>query len=104
VAPRTTTSSSTTVSGSVSRTPLPPGWRWTGRQPDASAPRSISRAGETEMRVVVIGAGAVGLCSAYYLAGAGAGVTVLDERDVGGGASRHNAGWVVPSMSGPVPA
>lgn len=56
------------------------------------------------MRVVVIGAGAVGLCSAYYLAGAGADVTVLDERDVGGGASRHNAGWVVPSMSGPVPA
>ena len=56
------------------------------------------------MRVVVIGAGAVGLSSAYYLAGAGADVTVLDARDTGGGASRRNAGWIVPSMSGPVPA
>jgi D-amino-acid dehydrogenase len=56
------------------------------------------------MHVVIIGAGAVGLCSAYYLAGAGADVTVLDARDVGGGASRRNAGWIVPSMSGPVPA
>lgn len=56
------------------------------------------------MHVVIIGAGAVGLCSAYYLAGAGADVTVLDARDVGAGASRRNAGWIVPSMSGPVPA
>ncbi len=56
------------------------------------------------MRVVVVGAGAIGLCSAYYLAGAGADVTVLDARSVGGGASRRNAGWVVPTMSGPVPA
>jgi D-amino-acid dehydrogenase len=56
------------------------------------------------VRVLVVGAGAVGLSSAYFLARAGAEVTVIDERGVGGGASRRNAGWVVPSMSGPVPA
>jgi D-amino-acid dehydrogenase len=56
------------------------------------------------MRVVVIGAGAIGLCCAYYLAGAGAEVTVVDARQVGGGASRRNAGWVTPALSAPVPA
>ncbi|MDQ1667652.1 MAG: D-amino-acid dehydrogenase, partial [Actinomycetota bacterium] len=56
------------------------------------------------MRVLVIGAGAVGLSSAYFLAAEGADVTVIDMRGIGGGASRRNAGWVVPSMSGPVPA
>lgn len=56
------------------------------------------------MKVVVIGAGAVGLCCAYYLAADGVEVTVLDAREPGGGASRRNAGWVVPSMAGPVPA
>jgi D-amino-acid dehydrogenase len=56
------------------------------------------------VRVLVIGAGAVGLSSAYFLAAEGADVTVIDMRGIGGGASRRNAGWVVPSMSGPVPA
>jgi D-amino-acid dehydrogenase len=56
------------------------------------------------MRVVVVGAGAIGLNCAYALERAGAEVTILDTAGVGAGASRRNAGWVVPTMSGPVPA
>ena len=56
------------------------------------------------MKILVIGAGAIGLSCAYYLAKAGAEVTVLDAAEPGAGASRRNAGWVVPSMSEPVPS
>lgn len=55
-------------------------------------------------RAIVIGAGAVGLASAYYLRESGCEVTVVDPEPLGGRASGHNAGWVVPSMSVPVPA
>jgi D-amino-acid dehydrogenase len=54
-------------------------------------------------RVVVVGAGAVGLCCAYFLQRAGCEVTVLDAGPVGGGASWGNAGWVSPSLSAPIP-
>jgi len=54
-------------------------------------------------RVVVIGAGAVGLCCAYFLQRAGREVTVLDAGPVGDGASWGNAGWVSPSLSAPIP-
>lgn len=54
--------------------------------------------------VIVVGAGAVGLSCAYALARRGVKVRVLDESHVGSGASRMNAGWVVPSMSEPVPS
>lgn len=56
------------------------------------------------MKTIVIGAGAIGLSSAYYLRKAGAEVTIIDECEPGSKASAHNAGWVVPSMSVPVPA
>ncbi|MGC0362309.1 D-amino-acid dehydrogenase [Rhodococcus sp. 27YEA15] len=56
------------------------------------------------MRVTVIGAGSIGLCSALALAAEGASVQVVDSGVPGTGASSHNAGWVVPSMSAPVPA
>lgn len=56
------------------------------------------------MKTIVIGAGAIGLSSAYYLRKAGSEVTVVDESEPGSKASAHNAGWVVPSMSVPVPA
>ena len=54
-------------------------------------------------RVVIVGAGAVGLCCAYFLQQAGREVTVLDAGPVGGGASWGNAGWVSPSLSAPIP-
>jgi D-amino-acid dehydrogenase len=54
-------------------------------------------------RVVVVGAGAVGLCCAYFLQRAGSDVTILDAGPVGDGASWGNAGWVSPSLSAPIP-
>lgn len=53
--------------------------------------------------VVVVGGGIVGLCTAYALRKAGARVTVLERSGVGSGASRGNAGWVVPAFAGPFP-
>jgi D-amino-acid dehydrogenase len=54
-------------------------------------------------RVVVVGAGAVGLSCAYFLQRTGFEVTVLDAGPVGDGASWGNAGWITPSLSAPIP-
>lgn len=54
--------------------------------------------------VVVVGGGVVGLCTAYYLAGHGLPVEIVERRGVGSGVSRGNAGWVCLSHSTPVPA
>jgi D-amino-acid dehydrogenase len=54
--------------------------------------------------VVVVGGGVVGLACAWELHRAGADVTVLESAEVGGGVSRGNAGWIVPSMTSPLPA
>ncbi|WP_439629668.1 NAD(P)/FAD-dependent oxidoreductase [Gemmata sp.] len=48
-------------------------------------------------RVVVVGGGVVGACSAYYLAKAGFGVTVLDRAKFGAGCSHANCGYICPS-------
>ncbi|MDQ0093055.1 NAD(P)/FAD-dependent oxidoreductase [Paeniglutamicibacter psychrophenolicus] len=53
------------------------------------------------MNVTVIGGGIIGLCSAYSLAKAGHEVTVIDSQVCGQGASRGNAGWIVPALSAP---
>lgn len=54
--------------------------------------------------VAVVGSGVVGLACAWELHRAGAEVTVLERGAVGGGASLGNTGWVVPSMTSPLPA
>jgi D-amino-acid dehydrogenase len=54
--------------------------------------------------VVVVGAGAVGLCAAHYLSRAGVPVEVVDRAAAGSGASWGNAGWVCRSHSAPIPA
>lgn len=54
--------------------------------------------------IVVIGAGAIGMASAFRLAKEGHNVTIVDPVAPGSKASSHNAGWVVPTMSEPVPA
>jgi glycine/D-amino acid oxidase-like deaminating enzyme len=36
------------------------------------------------MEVLVIGGGVIGVCSAYYLAGSGCGVTLIEKGRVGG--------------------
>ena len=53
---------------------------------------------------IVIGAGAVGVCSAYYLAERGLDVTLVDRGDVCAGVSYGNAGLLVPSHSVPLAA
>ena len=55
-------------------------------------------------RVAVVGAGAVGLCTAWSLRRRGHDVVVLDGAPASAGASWGNAGWVVPTLSSPVPA
>jgi D-amino-acid dehydrogenase len=48
-------------------------------------------------RVVVVGGGVVGACSAYYLAKAGFAVTILDRAKFGAACSHANCGYVCPS-------
>jgi D-amino-acid dehydrogenase len=55
------------------------------------------------VHTVVIGAGVIGLTSAYHLAREGENVTVVDARACGLGASDVNAGWIVPAEAAPVP-
>ena len=54
--------------------------------------------------VLVIGAGCIGVCAAYFLAERGARVTLLDQGDVCAGCSYGNAGQLSPSHSVPLAA
>jgi D-amino-acid dehydrogenase len=54
-------------------------------------------------RVAVIGAGMVGLSTAWYLQERGVDVTVLDRDGVAAGSSWGNAGWLTPSIATPLP-
>ena len=54
-------------------------------------------------QVTIIGGGVIGLSAAWELSRRGADVTVLDARAPGTAASAVNAGWVSPSLAGPVP-
>ena len=54
-------------------------------------------------RVAVVGAGMVGLSTAWFLQDRGVEVTVVDREGVAAGSSRGNAGWLTPSLSTPLP-
>ncbi|MEU6676598.1 FAD-dependent oxidoreductase [Streptomyces sp. NPDC046925] len=54
-------------------------------------------------RVAVIGAGMVGLSTAWFLQEAGVEVTVLDRSGVAAGSSWGNAGWLTSSLAAPLP-
>ncbi|MCT1458367.1 FAD-binding oxidoreductase [Aestuariimicrobium sp. p3-SID1156] len=58
--------------------------------------------GATEAHVVIVGAGIVGLSTAWFLQERGVRVTVLDRTGVAAGASWGNAGWISPGMSIPL--
>ena len=55
------------------------------------------------MKVVVVGAGVVGLSTAHALQRRGADVVVADTGGTARPASWGNAGWIVPSLSAPLP-
>jgi D-amino-acid dehydrogenase len=50
----------------------------------------------SELQVIVVGGGVVGVCCAYFLAVRGASVTVLEKEEVGRAASYGNAGLISP--------
>ena len=53
--------------------------------------------------VAVVGAGMVGLATAWFLQEGGARVTVYERDGVAAGSSWGNAGWLTPSMVAPLP-
>lgn len=53
-------------------------------------------------RVVVVGAGMVGLSTAWHLQEQGVEVTVLDREGVAAGSSWGNAGWLTPALTLPL--
>ncbi len=59
---------------------------------------------EKNSNVVIIGGGAIGLCTAYYLLRRGIKSTVIDKGEMGHGSSLHNAGYISPSHFVPLAA
>lgn len=58
--------------------------------------------GKTPSTAVVVGAGMVGLATAWHLQEQGVEVTVLDRSGVAAGSSWGNAGWLSPGMAMPL--
>ena len=54
-------------------------------------------------KVVVVGAGMLGLATTWYLQEAGVEVTVLDRTGIAAGSSWGNAGWLTPGLATPLP-
>ena len=55
-------------------------------------------------KVIIVGAGVIGLMCAYELRRSGIEVTILDRSEPGAGCSWGNMGWIVPSFARPLPA
>jgi D-amino-acid dehydrogenase len=59
---------------------------------------------ERRAEVLIIGGGAIGICSAYYLSENGINVVLMEKGEVGSGCSLDNAGLVTPSHIIPLAA
>jgi len=59
---------------------------------------------KSDIDVLVIGGGAIGACSAYYLARQGVHVSIVEKGEIASGCSGANAGLIVPSHSIPLAA
>jgi D-amino-acid dehydrogenase len=55
-------------------------------------------------KIIIIGGGIIGLCSAYYLQKEGHKVTIIDQSNLDSGASYVNAGYLSPSHLVPLSA
>ncbi|MQA03465.1 MAG: FAD-dependent oxidoreductase [Streptosporangiales bacterium] len=62
----------------------------------------LVHAGRGPRTAVVVGAGVVGLSTAWFLQQHGLEVTVVDRREVAAGASWGNAGWLSPALAIPL--
>ncbi len=51
----------------------------------------------SDAEVVVIGGGAIGVCSAYFLNETGIRVTLVEQKEIAAGSSYGNAGFITPS-------
>jgi len=58
---------------------------------------------ESPKHVIVVGAGMVGLSTAWFLQAEGVRVTVVDRAGVAAGSSWGNAGWLAPALTLPLP-
>ncbi len=63
---------------------------------------STSKSSSAPKRVVIIGAGMIGLATAWHLRKRGVEVTVVDRKGVAAGSSWGNAGWLTPALTLPL--
>lgn len=57
---------------------------------------------KADSNVLVVGGGAVGICTAYYLTQQGIEVTVVEQGEIASGCSEANTGLIVPSYCVPL--
>lgn len=65
-------------------------------EPEKEGENSVSR-------TAIVGAGVIGLATAWELSQRGEEVVILDRKEPGAGSSTGNAGWITPSISYPLP-
>ena len=70
---------------------------WAATAPPA--PDTVPLVGDARTGVAVVGGGFTGLSTALHLAEAGVPVTLLEQADIGWGASGRNNGQVIPTLS-----
>src|SRR5690606_12042245 len=74
------------------------------REPfERSSPMVAADTPRSPERVAVVGAGMVGLATAWFLQERGVAVTVVDREGVAAGSSWGNAGWLTPGLATPLP-
>src|SRR5688572_25096978 len=102
----------TDAASSAASTSRPSGWSSARPPQGASAARArcaercpprIASGTRTPQQVAVIGAGTVGLSTAWFLQESGVEVTVYERHEAGAGASWGNAGWLTPALTAPLP-
>src|SRR5215470_16005979 len=57
---------------------------------------------ESDVDVLVIGGGVIGVCSAYYLVQKGIKTTLIEKSEIASGCSYGNGGLIVPSDAVPL--